>query len=244
MTLPGTSRPLAVAHRGYSARFPENTLRSLDEAVKAGSDLVEADARLSADGALWCVHDPDLRRLAGRSLRVDETASGTLAQIRLPSGDGLMTLSDALTAAAGRFPLLIDVKTADLATAQAVLRTVRTCSHIDAVWFGLRSTDQVAAIRADAPSAQCLGFVPSCGAADAFLAAGARAIRVWEADMETAAAERLFGRVPVWVTTGGEGTGSAPGDVSEPRLERIAATRPAAILLNDPTLLTRAEAVS
>jgi glycerophosphoryl diester phosphodiesterase len=244
MTLPGTNRPLAVAHRGFSARFPENTVRSLDEAVKGGSDLVEADARLAADGTLWCVHDPDLRRLVGQPLRIDHSASAVLAQIRLPGGDGLMTLSDALTAAAGRTPLLIDVKTADPATAMAVLRAVRTFSHIDAVWFGLRAADQVAAIRADAPSAQCLGFVPFCAAADAFLAAGTGAIRVWEADLETAPAKRLFGRVPVWVTTGGEGTGSAPGDVSEPRLEKIAARRPAAILLNDPTLLTRAEAAS
>jgi glycerophosphoryl diester phosphodiesterase len=244
MTLPGTNRPLAVAHRGFSARFPENTLRSLDEAVKAGSDLVEADARLAADGSLWCVHDPDLRRLAGQSLRIDQSESGVIAQIRLPGGDRLMTLAEALRAAAGRTPLLIDVKTADSATALAVLGAVQTFSRVDAVWFGLRSADQVTALRADAPSAQCLGFVPSCEAADAFVAAGARDIRVWEADLETADAKRLFGRVPIWVTTGGEGTGSAPGDVSEPRLERIAARRPAAILLNDPTLLTRAEAAS
>ena len=90
------TRPLAVAHRGYSARYPENTLLSAEKAIEAGCDLVEADARLAADGTVWCVHDSDLRRLVGKPIAVAEAARATLSDVVLPSGERLMMLADLL----------------------------------------------------------------------------------------------------------------------------------------------------
>ena len=37
-------------HRGYPAAFPENTMLSLREAVRAGADGIEMDVRRAADG--------------------------------------------------------------------------------------------------------------------------------------------------------------------------------------------------
>ena len=45
-------KPLVIAHRGHSARYPENTLEAYRAAIAAGADLVETDARLSADGVV------------------------------------------------------------------------------------------------------------------------------------------------------------------------------------------------
>lgn len=55
-----------VAHRGYAARYPENTRESLAAAVSVGAEFVEFDIQLSADGVPVLLHDADLDRTAGR----------------------------------------------------------------------------------------------------------------------------------------------------------------------------------
>ena len=44
--------PLLVAHRGVSARFPENTLSAFEAAVDEGALMLELDVGLSRDGHL------------------------------------------------------------------------------------------------------------------------------------------------------------------------------------------------
>ncbi len=50
-------RPLIYAHRGASADHVENTLAAFAGAAEQGSDWVELDVRLAADGALVIHHD-------------------------------------------------------------------------------------------------------------------------------------------------------------------------------------------
>jgi glycerophosphoryl diester phosphodiesterase len=51
-----------IAHRGYSARAPENTLAALEAAVKAGADAVEFDISTAACGTPVLFHDAMLSR--------------------------------------------------------------------------------------------------------------------------------------------------------------------------------------
>jgi glycerophosphoryl diester phosphodiesterase len=60
MTLPPGSQ--IIAHRGYSARAPENTLAALEAALAAGADAVEFDIRTAACGTPVLFHDPMLGR--------------------------------------------------------------------------------------------------------------------------------------------------------------------------------------
>jgi glycerophosphoryl diester phosphodiesterase len=61
--------PLVIAHRGASAYEPEHTLAAYTEAINVGSDGLECDVRLTADGHLVCVHDRSVRRTSnGRGL--------------------------------------------------------------------------------------------------------------------------------------------------------------------------------
>ena len=59
-----TDKIVVVGHRGYSARFPENTLLSYREAVIAGCDMIELDVMLSADGIAVISHDDRLERVS------------------------------------------------------------------------------------------------------------------------------------------------------------------------------------
>ncbi len=101
-----------VAHRGYSAAAPENTLPALAAGVLAGATLIEFDVRTAADGVPVVIHDRTVDRTTGASGRVDEL---TLDEI-----SGLDAGSWFSPAYAGtRIPLLREV--IDLLRPHAVL---------------------------------------------------------------------------------------------------------------------------
>lgn len=54
-----------VAHRGYSADYPENTLSAFAGAYANGAKTVEFDVRKTKDGELVIYHDDTLERLTG-----------------------------------------------------------------------------------------------------------------------------------------------------------------------------------
>lgn len=56
-----------VAHRGYPARLPENTLPSIEAALQAGARYLEVDVQLSRDGEVVLFHDRELQRLCGQA---------------------------------------------------------------------------------------------------------------------------------------------------------------------------------
>jgi glycerophosphoryl diester phosphodiesterase len=51
-----------IAHRGYSARAPENTLVAIEAAIAAGADAVEFDLHVTSDGVPVLFHDDTLAR--------------------------------------------------------------------------------------------------------------------------------------------------------------------------------------
>lgn len=57
--------PILVAHRGYAARYPENTLPALAAALEAGAACVEIDVQLTKDRVPVLFHDRTLDRMCG-----------------------------------------------------------------------------------------------------------------------------------------------------------------------------------
>jgi glycerophosphoryl diester phosphodiesterase len=98
-----------IAHRGYSARAPENTVAAMRLAIEAGADAIEFDVHTTADRVPVVIHDPTLRRTTDGSGRV---ADKSLAEIQsLDAGswfseefanERVPTLEHALTLIAGR----------------------------------------------------------------------------------------------------------------------------------------------
>ena len=56
----GPEYPVIAAHRGFSACYPENTLKAFEEAAQLGIDMVELDISMSADGIPMLYHDDRL----------------------------------------------------------------------------------------------------------------------------------------------------------------------------------------
>jgi glycerophosphoryl diester phosphodiesterase len=100
-----------LAHRGdTSSEQPENTVAAVEAALAAGADGVEVDVRLTADGVPVCVHDPDLRRIAGLPHRVAATTYADLRRVRLPGGERVASLDEVVAAAAAAPLLVVDVR--------------------------------------------------------------------------------------------------------------------------------------
>ena len=64
--------PILIAHRGYSGRYPENTLLAYEAAYEHGARYMELDLQLSRDHVPVLHHDASLARLAGVDVEVTE----------------------------------------------------------------------------------------------------------------------------------------------------------------------------
>jgi glycerophosphoryl diester phosphodiesterase len=140
---------LAIAHRGDSLRFRENTMPALASAVELGADWVEVDVKLTRDGVPVLLHDDTLLRLWRDDRRIDAltwSEVGALSDGRIPA------LREALEyTGEHRVPLMIDLpRTGE---ARATLRLVRELGCLEQVVF-TGSPQAMAAIRGGAATAR------------------------------------------------------------------------------------------
>src|SRR6185295_7943686 len=68
---------LVFGHRGSPKRFPENTVASFAEALRAGADGFETDLRLLSDKTAILFHDDEHDDVAIESLTVETAGSYT-----------------------------------------------------------------------------------------------------------------------------------------------------------------------
>lgn len=65
---------LNIAHRGFSGKYPENTMLAFRKAIEIGADGIELDVHFSKDGELVVIHDETLDRTTdGKGFVVDYT---------------------------------------------------------------------------------------------------------------------------------------------------------------------------
>lgn len=98
-----------IGHRGAAGLAPENSIRAIKAALKAGVDGIEFDIRLSKDKQLFLCHDPTLERTHDVDQHIASLTSAQLAKLRSKEGDHVPTLSEAI-AACGDTPIFIEAK--------------------------------------------------------------------------------------------------------------------------------------
>lgn len=119
------------AHRGlWNEHTPENSVAAFRAAAEAGFG-VELDARLSADGQAFVLHDASPERVCPGAEKGRQACAYTLQQLQSLSLQGtkerIPTLAQALDAVDGRTPLIIELKAGPEGTAlcREVLRVMR-----------------------------------------------------------------------------------------------------------------------
>jgi glycerophosphoryl diester phosphodiesterase len=116
---PPSPAPLVVAHRGYAAVAPQNTMASFEAAWRSGAPALELDVRLTADGVPVIIHDPVVDRVTDGSGAVADLDGATIAGLDAGSvfsehlaGQRVPTLAQVLRFLARRpgFDLLCEYK--------------------------------------------------------------------------------------------------------------------------------------
>lgn len=102
---------LWISHRGESYDAPENTMTAFRLAWERGTDGIELDIRLTADGQLICIHDADIDRVAGRNLVIAKETYEALSQIDVGQGERIPLLSQVLAESPLGKIIYIEIKT-------------------------------------------------------------------------------------------------------------------------------------
>ena len=110
-------KPLVIAHRGASAVAPENTRAAFEKSIEFGADYFELDCRLSRDGKLVVIHDPDISRVSAKNTPIVEMQMRDLRLVDVGSwfapefsGERLITLEEAFELASSRIGVYVEIK--------------------------------------------------------------------------------------------------------------------------------------
>lgn len=124
-----------VAHRGYPARLPENTLPSIEAALQAGARYLEVDVQMSQDGEVVLFHDRDLVRLCGQPGAVHDYSWQELQQFQVHGSTPLASVAPAIA-----IPHLADVVT--LLTSHPEVKVFVELKRISLETFGVAAVVQ------------------------------------------------------------------------------------------------------
>lgn len=99
-----------IGHRGYSARYPENTILSFKKAIEIGCSGIELDVRLTKDNKVAVIHDRNLERTTNGKGFVSDFTLKELQKLDAGKGEIIPTLKEVLSEIAD-VKLLIEIKT-------------------------------------------------------------------------------------------------------------------------------------
>lgn len=118
-----------IAHRGgvVDDRLQEESLASLEAAIRKGYWMVEIDVRATRDGTPLLQHDPNFLRIYGDERRVADLTAAEVQQLRSKeTGLPPVLLDDFVKTSRGRIRLMLDFKEA---RDPALCRSVESILH-------------------------------------------------------------------------------------------------------------------
>jgi glycerophosphoryl diester phosphodiesterase len=147
---------LVSAHRGGPAPgFAENSIPTFERTLGLAPAMIEADVRMSADGALVLMHDETVDRTTDGTGRIGELTLAEVQALSLEDETGRVldahppSLRQALDWAGGRTILLLDVKRgAPLERAVEAVRTARAEDRVIIIVYS--AEDAITVHRLDA----------------------------------------------------------------------------------------------
>jgi glycerophosphoryl diester phosphodiesterase len=112
---------MVIAHRGDHTLAPENSLLSIQNAIKDGADYVELDIRTTQDSQLVLMHDATVDRMTNGHGKIAEMKFDSIRNLKLynknvPISDTLLvpTFEEALAICKNKINIYLDFKNADV----------------------------------------------------------------------------------------------------------------------------------
>lgn len=135
------TKPMLIAHRGFSGRYPENTIRSFKEALKLPVDAVEFDVRRTKDGVLVVIHDETVDRTTNGKGKICDLTWNEIQKLDAGSwkgneftGERIPRLEEALELINGQKVVFLEIKEPE--TAEQIVKTLRRLDTFSWVKIG------------------------------------------------------------------------------------------------------------
>ncbi|HUD30947.1 MAG TPA: glycerophosphodiester phosphodiesterase family protein [Novosphingobium sp.] len=123
---------MIAAHRGGHLKAPENSLAAVDEAVAAGTDFIEVDVQVSADGVPFIMHDRTVARTTNGTGKLEEMTYAQVRRLRLKGGNTPPpTLIEMLMHTCGKALVDLDMKTDRFAPVIAVVQALGMTDQVE-----------------------------------------------------------------------------------------------------------------
>lgn len=124
-----------TAHRGASARYPENTLLAFRRAIEQGVDALEIDIHRTADRELVVIHDSTLERTTNGHGHVANHSFQEIRQLDAGQGERIPHLGEVIQLTReAQVRLCMEVKGTteleELAIAEDIIRTLEAANFI------------------------------------------------------------------------------------------------------------------
>lgn len=107
----------AIAHRGFSAIAPENTLAAFHKALEIKPDMIECDVHASKDGHLMIMHDSTVDRTTNGKGYVSDMTLDELKELDAGAwfgpefrGERIPTLEEVLDLTKGKTKLIVEMR--------------------------------------------------------------------------------------------------------------------------------------
>jgi glycerophosphoryl diester phosphodiesterase len=130
-----SDRVLVVSHRATHHRYPENSLKAIEDAIGLGVDIVEIDVKVSKDGIPFLMHDRTMNRTTTGKGDPEEYTWEELQQFYIvdkgrQTNLKIPTLEDALNIADGKIMVDLDMKTDRIEAVAAVVKKTETSDYV------------------------------------------------------------------------------------------------------------------
>lgn len=99
-----------VAHRGYPAKYPENTMASFKAAVHLNFTHIELDVHLSKDGVPVVMHDHTIDRMTNGQGEIRSFTLAELRKFKVNYMENIPTLEEVLLFVRNRVTVSIEMK--------------------------------------------------------------------------------------------------------------------------------------
>jgi glycerophosphoryl diester phosphodiesterase len=148
----------AIAHRGASDKYPENTLLAVEQALTQKADAVECDVHLTADGEVVVIHNSTVDRTTDGHGEVGALTLEELRKLDAGSwkhsrfaGQRIPTLCEVVELVRGRAQLFVELKGSSPELAHCVVEELRRCGVERQAWLFTAHNPTLEALRHLAP---------------------------------------------------------------------------------------------
>ncbi len=156
---------IILAHRGYSAKYPQNTLLAFEKAIEYGADGVELDVWRTKDGKIVVSHDGNLKKVFDANVEVRESNYEDLLQYK-QEGEKIPLLEEVYQLLPEK--ALINVEIKDVNAVEGSLKIVKRYNAMERTIFSSFELEALKKLRSMSKEAR-IGILPVLrGASGAF----------------------------------------------------------------------------